>query len=75
MTAKCRLRFIPEPLAKTMLGEAPRRYQSTRGSGTGDVQALRYAFLSSASRSSRRRILPTLVVGRLSRNSTSLGRL
>ena len=38
----------------------------------------RYAapsFFSSSSRSSRRRILPTLVVGRLSRNSTSLGTL
>lgn len=41
---------------------------------TAKNQALA-SFFSSSSRSSRRRILPTLVVGRLSRNSTNLGRL
>src|SRR5690606_31134352 len=45
------------------------------GRGLLSQRIARYAapsFFSSSSRSSRRRILPTLVVGRLSRNSTSL---
>ncbi|GEM_PF-2625341 len=36
---------------------------------------LRPSFFSSSSRNSRRKILPTLVVGNASRNSTALGTL
>src|SRR5690606_18816472 len=56
-------------------GRARPKAERPAVAGLSRCHALTLSFLSSSSRSSRRRILPTLVVGRLSRNSTSLGRL